>query len=63
MSEAFEQKAMLKGYRVLLTEEGDMRWATLEDDKEVSFLVEPDTGFWKRFTTEFLSIFVPESQL
>jgi putative cardiolipin synthase len=63
LAEAFEQRAMLKGYRVLLTDDGDMKWVTLENGKEVSFIVEPETGFWKRFSTEFLSIFVPESQL
>jgi putative cardiolipin synthase len=63
LSEAFEQQAMVKGYRVIMTDEGDMKWVTLENGKEVRFIVEPETGFWKRFTTEFLSIFVPESQL
>lgn len=63
LDEAFDQKAMIKGYRVLLTDEGELEWLTLEDGKEVSFDQEPDTGFWKRFSTDFLSIFVPESQL
>jgi len=63
LAEAFEQRAMLKGYRVLLTDDGDLQWVTLENGKEVSFDVEPETGFWKRFSTDFLSIFVPESQL
>ena len=54
---------MTKGYRVLLTDEGELEWLTLEDGKEVRFDVEPETSWWKRFSTDFLSIFVPESQL
>ena len=61
--EAFDETAMTKGYRVLLTDEGELEWLTLEDGKEVRFDVEPETSWWKRFSTDFLSIFVPESQL
>ena len=61
--EGFDQHAMTKGYRVLLTDDGELEWVTLEDGKEVRFDTEPETGFWKRFSTDFLSIFVPESEL
>jgi putative cardiolipin synthase len=61
--EAFDETAMTKGYRVLLTDEGELEWLTLEDGKEVRFEHEPETSWWKRFSTDFLSIFVPESQL
>ena len=63
LDETFDQYAMIKAYRVLLTDEGELEWLTLEDGKEVRFDQEPDTGFWTRFSTDFLSIFVPESQL
>ena len=63
LAEAFDQRAMLKGYRVLLTEDGELQWVTLENGKEVRFDVEPETGFWKRFGAGFMSVFVPESQL
>jgi len=63
LDETFEQKALILAYRVILDEEGELEWVTLQDGKEVRFYQEPDTGFWKRFSTDFLSIFVPESQL
>jgi len=63
MAKGFDQNAMIKAYRVLLTDDDELQWVTLEDGKEVRFDVEPDTGLWKRFSTDFLSIFVPESQL
>ena len=63
MAKAFEKRAMTKAYQVLLTDDGELQWVTLENGKELHFDVEPETGFWKRFGTEFMSIFVPESQL
>jgi cardiolipin synthase C len=63
LAKAFDASAMTKGYRVLLNEENELEWVTLEDGKEVRFDVEPETSFWTRFSTDFLSIFVPESQL
>ena len=63
LAETFDKNAMIKAYRVLLTDEGELEWLTLEDGKEVRFDHEPETSWWKRFSTDFLSIFVPESQL
>ena len=63
LAEAFDQSAMKKGYRVIVTEEGDLQWVTLENGAEKRFDVEPETGFWTRFGTRALSIIVPESQL
>jgi putative cardiolipin synthase len=63
METGFDKNAMVKAYRVVLTEEGELQWVTLEDGKEIRFDVEPETGFWKRFGAGFMSIFVPESQL
>lgn len=63
LSEGFGQRAMTKGYRVILNDNGDLEWVTLENGREVRIDHEPETGFWERFSTGFLSIFVPESQL
>jgi putative cardiolipin synthase len=63
IAEAFDTHALIKAYRVLLTDEGELEWLALEDGKEVRFDHEPETSWWKRFSTDFLSIFVPEGQL
>ncbi len=63
LDESFDTNAMIKAYRVLLTQDGELEWVTLQDGKKVRFDVEPETSFWTRFSTDFLSIFVPESQL
>lgn len=59
----FDQRAMVLGYRVMLTEQGDLQWVTLENGEQVRFEVEPETGYWTRFSTRLMSIIVPESQL
>ncbi len=64
IARAFDRKALVKGYRVLLDDSGDMQWLTLDENgREVTVDKEPDTGFWKRFSTGLLSIVVPEGQL
>jgi putative cardiolipin synthase len=63
ISNAFDQKSLVAGYQVILNEDGDMEWLTLKDGKEVRLDKEPDTTFWQRFSTGFISIVVPESQL
>jgi cardiolipin synthase C len=40
-----------------------LRWLTLENGKEIRYDKEPDTTWWQRFSTGFLSIFVIESFL
>ncbi len=62
MSKAFDEKGLIKAYRVELKDD-QLEWNTLENGKKVSYDVEPDTSWWKRFTTGFLSVFVVESQL
>jgi putative cardiolipin synthase len=42
---------------------GDIVWITEENGKQVRYTSEPGVGFWKRFSTWFLSIFAPESLL
>jgi putative cardiolipin synthase len=61
--DGFHTKAPVVGYKVTLDENDELLWTTIEYGEAVVFDVEPDTGFWKRFSTDFLSIIVPESQL
>ncbi len=64
IARAFDTKALERSYQVLLDEAGDMQWRTLDENgREVIVDTEPDTGFWTRFSTGFLSIVVPERQL
>lgn len=63
LSEAFREKVIHKAYKIELDKDGNIVWVTLEDGEEVRFDREPETSFWKRFSTDFLSIIVPESQL
>jgi cardiolipin synthase C len=43
--------------------DGDLLWVSEEDGREVRFTRDPDVGFWRRFSTWFLSFFAPESLL
>lgn len=63
LSDAFKSRVIHKAYKIELDETGNLVWITIEDEKEVRFDREPETGWWKRFSTDFLSIIVPESQL
>ena len=62
MADNFDEQLLTRAYRIDLND-GDLAWVTLEDGKEVTFDVEPETSWWTRFKTGFLSIFVIESQL
>jgi putative cardiolipin synthase len=63
LADSFDQRAQTQAYRVSLDKDGDLLWSTLENGGLVYFDVEPETGFWRRWSTRFLSVFVPESQL
>jgi cardiolipin synthase C len=43
--------------------DGDIVWMSEENGREVRFTRDPDVGFWRRFSTWFLSLFAPESLL
>jgi cardiolipin synthase C len=43
--------------------DGDLLWISEENGREVRFTRDPDVGFWRRFSTWFLSFFAPESLL
>jgi putative cardiolipin synthase len=63
LHDAFNARAEVVAYRLMLDEDGDLVWVTRENGQEVKFDKEPETGFWTRFSTGFLSLIVPESQL
>ena len=51
-------------YRLSLDRpDGDLVWTNEENGREVRYTRDPDVGFWRRFSTWFLSIFAPESLL
>ncbi len=63
LSGIFDDEIMQFAYRVLLDENGDLVWVTMDEGEEIRVDHEPDTTFWKRFNTRLMSVFVPESQL
>jgi putative cardiolipin synthase len=51
-------------YRLVLgPQDGGLLWISEENGKEVRFTRDPEVGFWRRFSTWFLSFFAPESLL
>ncbi|MNL40244.1 Cardiolipin synthase C [compost metagenome] len=58
-----EEKLDETSYRLFLDEEKNLRWKSIENGKEVIFTKEPETSWWQRFKSGFISIFVPESML
>ncbi len=48
-------------YRLALDKpDGDLIWISEEGGNEVRYTRDPEVGFWRRFSTWFLSIFAPE---
>lgn len=50
-------------YRLLLDEDGDLVWVTVEDGKEVRYHKDPKSSFGQRFSSWFIGILPIESQL
>ena len=51
-------------YRLALeTADGKLVWISEENGTETRFTRDPEVGFWRRFSTWFLSVFAPESLL
>jgi putative cardiolipin synthase len=50
-------------YRLRLGESGLVEWLTMDDDKEVVLVVEPDTTLWLRLSNWLFAPFVPEQEL
>lgn len=63
IAESIDKQAMVKAYRVVLTDNDSIQWQTLEDGKEVQFDSEPETSVFQRIKINLLSLIVPESQL
>ena len=63
LSESFDDIVIRIAYRVEINEDGKLEWVTLTDDGELRLDKEPDTTWWKRFSTGTLRYIVPESQL
>jgi len=63
IAESIDKQAMVKAYRVMLTDNDSLQWHTLEDGKEVQFNSEPETSIFQRIKINLLSLIVPESQL
>lgn len=62
ISRAFDEKILTVAYKVRLQDD-ELVWETIQDGELLHFDKEPDTGWWRRFTTGFLSWFVPEGML
>jgi putative cardiolipin synthase len=50
-------------YEVFLNDDGKVRWRIQEDGREIILNKEPQTGFWRRFSTGFMRILPIRSQL
>lgn len=63
LSDNFDGYVIDKAYRLQLDDDGDMIWKTRMNGKDAVYKKEPETTWWQRFATGFLSLIVPESQL
>ena len=61
-SQTFDQQILHVAYRLSLDDD-DLVWTTVENGNLVHFDKEPDTNWWKRFSTHIMSFIVPESLL
>ena len=71
----FEESTSLhRAFRVILrtssnevsgspSESTGLEWVTDEKGKEVRYFHEPETGWWRRLSVKFLSLFAPEKML
>ena len=63
LGELFEQDLLEHAYRLDLDEDGNLNWTTSENGRKIRFDQEPETGWWQRFSTRVMSVFVIESLL
>ncbi|MEP5321610.1 phospholipase D-like domain-containing protein, partial [Marinobacter alexandrii] len=63
LSQTFDESILEFAYQVSLDNDGNLKWTTDKNGEELTVFKEPDTTWWKRFSTGFLSLVVPESQL
>jgi len=50
-------------YRVLINDEGDLEWVTMQDGVELRFDADPLSTFWERFQSGVIGLLPIESQL
>ena len=58
-----DKKLLTATYQVIVNEDGWLRWISREDGQETVYEREPETGFWKRFTTGLMGLLPLDSQL
>lgn len=63
LTAVFDSNILDFAYRVELNDAGKLEWVTRGETGDVRVNHEPDTSWWKRFSTSFLSYIVPEGQL
>lgn len=62
LGETFDSEIDRVAYRLTL-EGSELRWQSREEGKPVTYTHEPETSWWRRFTTRLLSLVVVESLL
>lgn len=62
ISRTFDEKILTMAYQVTLKDD-ELIWQTMQDGQLLQFDKEPETGWWRRLSTRFLSWFVPEGML
>ena len=50
-------------YRLVLADDGGLRWVTYDDGERVVYNKEPETSWWRRFVVGFIGIFPVDGQL
>jgi cardiolipin synthase C len=63
LSTSLDETVLNFAYRVDFDDRGKLEWVGMVEGQEVRHSHEPDTSWWKRVSTGFLSYVVPESQL
>ena len=58
-----ENLASENSWKVMLNSHGDLQWTGIKGGVKVNYSHEPETGFWRRFNSKFLSIFPIEKYL
>ena len=58
-----DEELHLRAYEVLLDEDGKLTWVDRSGDEPVVLTKEPQTSWWKRFSTGFMGILPIKGQL
>ncbi len=63
LADVIDRNRDRRAYRVVLNEDGKLRWITHEDGERIVLTREPDTTFWERLSVNLLKILPLEGQL